>query len=118
MSTWRRWAAEPWHGSRRLPRPWHGLGATPCKTWCGEQRCAPSGRRRGARSTPATGPDAYAAALGRALLPDDSTLAKITRYESHLHRTMLATLRELEALQKLRTGQDAPLARLDVTGAA
>ena len=63
------------------------------------------------------GADAYAAALGRALLPDDSTLDKITRYESHLHRLMLATLRELEALQKLRTGQDAPLARLDVTGA-
>lgn len=50
------------------------------------------------------------------LLPDDKTLEKITRYEAHLSRQMFKALHELEALQKHRTGGEAPLARLDIDG--
>lgn len=54
----------------------------------------------------------------RRLLPDSATLEKITRYESHLHRQLLNTLHELEALQTRRGGGRSPLARIDVQGAA
>ncbi|WP_219975481.1 hypothetical protein [Rubrobacter xylanophilus] len=50
------------------------------------------------------------------LLPDDTTLQKITRYEAHLCRLLYKTLHELEALQARRSGQAAPLARLDIDG--
>lgn len=50
------------------------------------------------------------------LLPNEKTLEKITRYEAHLSRQMFKALHELEALQKHRTGGEAPLARLDVDG--
>jgi hypothetical protein len=50
------------------------------------------------------------------LLLDVRTLEKITRYEAHLSRQMIKALHELEALQRHRTGGDAPLARLDVDG--
>jgi hypothetical protein len=48
------------------------------------------------------------------LLPDDAVVAKVTRYESHLHRQLLQTMHELEALQERRRGGVTPLARLDV----
>jgi len=51
-----------------------------------------------------------------ALLPTESDLQKIARYESHLHRLLTSTLHELEALQARRRGEPAPLARLDVAG--
>ncbi len=50
------------------------------------------------------------------ILPDSATLEKITRYESHLHRQLLNTLHELEALQARRQGGVSPLARIDVAG--
>lgn len=50
------------------------------------------------------------------LLPDETTLQKITRYEAHLCRLLYKTLHELEALQARRSGQAAPLARLDIDG--
>ncbi len=50
------------------------------------------------------------------ILPDNATLEKITRYESHLHRQLLNTLHELEALQARRQGAISPLARIDVAG--
>jgi len=50
------------------------------------------------------------------ILPDSATLEKITRYESHLHRQLLNTLHELEALQARRQGAVSPLARIDVAG--
>ena len=50
------------------------------------------------------------------LLPDDGTLEKISRYESHLSRQLFKALHELEALQIRRLGGSAPLARLDVEG--
>ena len=50
------------------------------------------------------------------LLPDERTLEKITRYKAHLSRGLYQALHELEALQTKRTGDAAPLARLDVQG--
>jgi hypothetical protein len=50
------------------------------------------------------------------LLPDETTLQKITRYEAHLSRQLFQALHELEALQTKRSGGAAPLARLDVQG--
>lgn len=50
------------------------------------------------------------------LLPDEPTLEKVSRYEAHLSRLFFKSLHELEALQKHRTGGDAPLARLDIEG--
>jgi hypothetical protein len=52
------------------------------------------------------------------LLPDDKTLEKVARYETHLSRLFHKTLHELEALQTRRSGGAAPLARLDVDGLA
>jgi hypothetical protein len=50
-------------------------------------------------------------------LPDEKTLEKIVRYESHLSRQLYHALHELENLQKYRTtGVGVPLARLDVQG--
>jgi hypothetical protein len=42
-------------------------------------------------------------------------LERVPRYEAHLHRMLLQTMHELEALQSRRRGEAAPLARLDVT---
>jgi hypothetical protein len=51
------------------------------------------------------------------ILPDEKTLEKIARYESHLSRQLFHSLHELENLQKHRiTGEGTPLARLDVQG--
>ena len=50
------------------------------------------------------------------LLPDDKILEKVARYEAHLSRGLYKALHELEALQARRTGDPAPLARLDVDG--
>lgn len=51
------------------------------------------------------------------ILPDESTLLKISRYEAHLSRQLFHALHELENLQKHRiTGEGTPLARLDVQG--
>lgn len=51
------------------------------------------------------------------MLPDVKTLPNIMRYEAHLHRQMIQTLHELEAMQARRRGERTPLARLDITGA-
>src|SRR5829696_5619102 len=51
------------------------------------------------------------------ILPDDQTLAKISRYEAHLSRQLYHALHELENLQKHRTtGEGVPLLRMDVQG--
>jgi hypothetical protein len=53
------------------------------------------------------------------ILPDETTLVKISRYEAHLSRQLYQALHELENLQKHRiTGEGVPLARLDVLGLA
>ncbi len=51
----------------------------------------------------------------RRILPRDEDLIKIQRYEAHLHRMLLATMHELEAIQTRRTGGQSPLARLDIS---
>jgi hypothetical protein len=52
----------------------------------------------------------------RRMLPDDTTLNKVTRYEAHLSRQMLQALHTLERLQAARAGQPVPPpAALDVT---
>ena len=53
--------------------------------------------------------------LAARLLPSDWFLPTIIRYESHLHRLLLQTLHELEALQTRRQGGQSPLARLDIS---
>ncbi|HUS82481.1 MAG TPA: hypothetical protein VM013_04395, partial [Dehalococcoidia bacterium] len=50
------------------------------------------------------------------LLPDEENLGKVIRYEAHLHRQLLQTMHELEALQARRQGRQTPLGRLDVQG--
>jgi hypothetical protein len=50
------------------------------------------------------------------LLPDQQGLGKVIRYEAHLHRQLLQTLHELEAIQARRQGLQTPLARVDVQG--
>jgi hypothetical protein len=50
------------------------------------------------------------------VLPDLATLQAFSRYEAHLNRQLVHTMHELEALQRRRNGQPAPLARLDVVG--
>jgi hypothetical protein len=50
------------------------------------------------------------------LLPDEKTLDKIARYETHLSRGLYQAMHELEALQTKRSGDAAPLARIDVQG--
>ncbi len=50
------------------------------------------------------------------LLPDDATLQKLMRYESHLQRQLYQARQELEALQSRRRGEVAPLAQLDIQG--
>jgi hypothetical protein len=55
--------------------------------------------------------------IDRRLLPSGEILERVMRYEAHLHRQLIQTLRELEALQARRNGQRvSPLARLDVSG--
>ena len=66
----------------------------------------------------------YGAELLR-ILPIGDTLDRImrgacperSRRKAHLHRLYIQTLHELEALQTLRKGGNAPLARLDIIGA-
>ena len=53
--------------------------------------------------------------ISRRLVGSDDSIAKITRYESHLHRLWLQTLHELEAIQTRRKGGTTPLARLDIS---
>jgi hypothetical protein len=50
------------------------------------------------------------------VLPDETTLQKIARYEAHLSRQLYQAMHELEAVQAKRVGGAAPLARLDVQG--
>jgi hypothetical protein len=50
------------------------------------------------------------------IIPQGPTLERVTRYEAHLHRQLLQTMHELEALQARKKGQAMPLARLDVAG--
>jgi hypothetical protein len=50
------------------------------------------------------------------ILPDDNTLQRIARYESHLSRQMYQALHELQRLQAVRAGERVPApAALDVT---
>lgn len=48
------------------------------------------------------------------LLPDQEDLDLLIRYEAHLNRQLYQALHEIEARQARRTGEPAPLARLDV----
>jgi hypothetical protein len=54
------------------------------------------------------------AARRKRIIPSEDELQKIARYEAHLSRQMYQALHELEALQKRRSGREAPLARVDV----
>jgi len=60
--------------------------------------------------------DAAAGTLRRArILPPAKPLDRVMKYEAHLSRLLLATLHELEALQRRRQGDPTPLARLSVS---
>jgi len=56
------------------------------------------------------------AQIERRMLPGETDLAKITRYETHLHRLHMQTAHELEALQERRNGHHPLLARVDMSG--
>jgi hypothetical protein len=61
--------------------------------------------------------DMIAKAASRRMLPTGDNMEKIMRYEGHLHRQLIQTIRELEATQARRKGdRPSPLARLDVSG--
>jgi len=62
---------------------------------------------------PVIPPEAVQQAMELRVLPGPDALDKITRYEAHLHRQLLQTLHELEALQLRRKGGQSPLARFD-----
>jgi hypothetical protein len=49
------------------------------------------------------------------LFPEPGVLERVIRYETHLHRQLVQTMHELEALQARRRGEVTQLARLDVT---
>jgi hypothetical protein len=50
------------------------------------------------------------------LIPGGEALERVMRYEARLHRQLLQTMHELEALQARRQGRAAALARVDVSG--
>jgi hypothetical protein len=50
-------------------------------------------------------------------IPDEKSLNMVIRYEAHLSRQLFQAMHELEASQRLRNGEEAPLARLDVASA-
>ena len=55
--------------------------------------------------------------IDRRLLPSGEILKRVMRYEARLHRQLIQTLRELEALQARRNGQRiSSLTQLDVSG--
>lgn len=54
--------------------------------------------------------------VGNRLVPSPDVVAKIARFEAHLHRMYIQTLHELEALQARRNGERVPLTRLDISG--
>ena len=60
-------------------------------------------------------PEEVAALQQARILPDSRELDKIMRYETHIHRQLLQTLHELEALQARRRGEVPHLARLDIS---
>jgi hypothetical protein len=51
------------------------------------------------------------------LMPRGDQLQQLIRYEAHLNRQLFHALHELEALQARRSGNPAPLARIDIHGA-
>ncbi|HUF53039.1 MAG TPA: hypothetical protein VMR52_04605, partial [Dehalococcoidia bacterium] len=51
------------------------------------------------------------------IMPSKEGLEIIMRYEAHLHRQLMQTLHELEAMQTKRNGGHSPLSRLDILGA-
>jgi hypothetical protein len=53
------------------------------------------------------------------LLPDERTLEKVMRYETHLSRLLHRDLRELQRLQEMRQGRFAPApVAIDIDGAS
>ena len=61
-------------------------------------------------------PEAFEREMARSLMPSAQDVATLVRYEAALHRQHVQTCHELEALQLRRTGGQAPLARLDISG--
>lgn len=70
-----------------------------------------------ARGAEISDPDPHRVAVyqEKRVIPNADELEKIRRYEAHLHRQLMQTLHELEALQARRRGESTPLARLDVS---
>ncbi len=52
------------------------------------------------------------------LLHPGPELDRVVKYETHLHRLLVSTLRELEAMQRRRQGDPTPLGRIDLSGDA
>jgi len=60
-------------------------------------------------------PEKVAACQQARILPPLHELDKIIRYETAIHRQLLQTLHEIEALQARRKGEPSYLARLDIS---
>ena len=57
--------------------------------------------------------------ISQGLLPSRDRMERIIRYEGHLHRQLIQTIRELEATQARRKGdRPSALTRLDVSGSS
>ena len=57
--------------------------------------------------------------ISQRLLPSGDPMERIIRYEGHLHRQLIQTIRELEATQARRKGDRPPaLTRFDVSGSS
>ena len=63
-----------------------------------------------------SGPFKLEAADRLLLMPSAWDLPYIIKYESHVHRQLLQTMHELEAIQVRRKGGHSNLARIDFTG--
>ena len=62
-------------------------------------------------------PEMVAAHQQARILPPSKELDKIIRYETAIHRQLMQTLHEIEALQACRKGEPVHLARLDISSA-
>jgi hypothetical protein len=80
--------------------------------WLAIGQAPGSGLPRGELAEP--DPMLVAAYQERAVVPFESELGQITRYEAHLHRLYLQTRHDLEALQAARRGERASVARISV----
>jgi len=65
--------------------------------------------------TPDPAPDKVAAYQQLRIIPDSLSIERVLRYETHVHRLLVQTHHELEALQARRRGERSHLVRFDIS---